>query len=505
MPGSAPVGWQAPKVDWEANDVVASSDMNRGEGNPAAIETGNRTIDPAEAPPGNVGTLRQLLDWIANRFAAHAGGGKLWHEAPDTTLASAKGHIDAAAPHSGHETPTGAQSKVDTHAGLTTAHSATSAATASRIAIRDAAGRTKVVDGAAADDAATKGQVDTHAALTSPHSATSAATADRIVLRDASGRAKVVAPSATDDIAQKAQVDAVQTDLNGKMNAATGHKHTGAAGDAPKIPCTSLTGVQAGQTIEPIVPLSGFTSTPFVLAQDMIAQKPIAPTSVSSTQIDFSNATLPAGSSMIRSSFASPSAQPAGLAWDGTYLWNADSAADKIFKLSTLGAIQSSFASPNTEPVGLAWDGTYLWNAAELVHKIFKLSTAGVIQSSFASPGTMPRGLTWDGTYLWNIDGGDDKIFKLSTAGVIQSSFAISGGSWGLAWDSTYLWCTGFDVVDKIFKLSTLGAIQSSFASPDTTPTGLEYVYPYVWNADDVNKIFELYVTPAVRYVAMQV
>jgi hypothetical protein len=50
--------------------------------------------------------------------------------------------------------------------------------------------------------------VDAHAALTSPHGSTSAATPSRLVLRDAAGRAKVSAPAAADDIATKGTVDA---------------------------------------------------------------------------------------------------------------------------------------------------------------------------------------------------------------------------------------------------------------------------------------------------------
>lgn len=45
-----------------------------------------------------------------------------------------------------------------------------------------------------------------HANLTAPHSATSAATASRLLVRDASGRAKVVAPAVGTDIALKSTV-----------------------------------------------------------------------------------------------------------------------------------------------------------------------------------------------------------------------------------------------------------------------------------------------------------
>ncbi len=87
----------------------------------------------------------------------------------------------------------------------------TSAATASTVMERDASGRTKTADPAADTDVDTQGarntSIGTHNAVTNPHSATSAATADRIMLRDAAGRAKVAAPAASDDIARLDSVD----------------------------------------------------------------------------------------------------------------------------------------------------------------------------------------------------------------------------------------------------------------------------------------------------------
>ncbi|MBT9156976.1 MAG: hypothetical protein DDT37_01979 [Firmicutes bacterium] len=155
--------------------------------------------DQALAPPVSPsGTVRQLVSWLANRIRAITGAAGWW-DAPATTLAAANAHypattgvhgvgastvesvagaqskVDTHVPvttgihgvgTSTVESIAGAQSKVDAHAALTTAHSAVSAATASRIIIRDAAGRAQVVDGAVAADIATRGQVDTHAGLT---------------------------------------------------------------------------------------------------------------------------------------------------------------------------------------------------------------------------------------------------------------------------------------------------------------------------------------------------
>ena len=68
-------------------------------------------------------------------------------------------HIDAEAPHSGHETLAGAQVKVDTHANLTTVHGATAGVVTDRIIKRDANGRAKVVAPSESDDIAIKSTV----------------------------------------------------------------------------------------------------------------------------------------------------------------------------------------------------------------------------------------------------------------------------------------------------------------------------------------------------------
>ncbi len=153
-------------------------------------------------------------------------------------LRDASGRAQFASPSASSDAAT--KGYVDAHIDATTGvHGAVSTATANKIAIRDASGRMAVVDGSAAGDCATKGQLDAHAATTNAHSAVSTATASRIVLRDASGRAAFADPAAAGDAATKGYVD-------GKFDPTTGHKHTGAAGDAPKIPMTSLADTAAG-------------------------------------------------------------------------------------------------------------------------------------------------------------------------------------------------------------------------------------------------------------------
>ena len=75
---------------------------------------------------------------------------------------------------------TNVEDELDSHAGATTGIHGVGAST-----VESASGA--------------QSKVDTHAALTAPHSATDAATASRLVLRDASARAKFAAPAAAGD------------------------------------------------------------------------------------------------------------------------------------------------------------------------------------------------------------------------------------------------------------------------------------------------------------------
>ncbi|MDZ7260608.1 MAG: dockerin type I domain-containing protein [candidate division KSB1 bacterium] len=193
------------------------------------------------------------------------------------------------------------------------------------------------------------------------------------------------------------------------------------------------------------------------------------------------------------SSFTTPATSPAGLTWDGSYLWHSDYGTDKIYKLTTTGSVVSSFSAPDGSPDDLAWDGSYLWNADWSTDRIYKLTTSGSTVSSFTTPGAGPDGLTWDGSYLWNSDFGTLKIYKLTTTGTQVSSFSAPGpGPGGLAWDGTNLWHADWGTT-IIYKLNPAGNLLDYFLSPGTSPDGLAWDGSYLWCADDAdNKIYRL-------------
>lgn len=98
---TAPSGFTAPKTNWQPPDPVGVADFNRIEKNAAAIETGDRTLDQAQVPNSNLGSLRQILSWLANRIKVITGEVN-WYDAPAVTLEQAHAHHTASAPHAGH-------------------------------------------------------------------------------------------------------------------------------------------------------------------------------------------------------------------------------------------------------------------------------------------------------------------------------------------------------------------------------------------------------------------
>ena len=67
------------------------------------------------------------------------------------------------------------------------------------------------------------------------------------------------------------------------------------------------------------------------------------------------------------------SASPRGLTWDGSSLWLVDED-DFVYELSTTGVLLSSFAAPDTGPAGITFDGTNFWHADTDTNDIYQLA-----------------------------------------------------------------------------------------------------------------------------------
>ena len=75
-------------------------------------------------------------------------------------------------------------------------------------------------------------------------------------------------------------------------------------------------------------------------------------------------------------------------------------------------SVLSSFASPSTNPSGLAFDGTNLISCDTDSDRIYVHNgVSSTILYSFASPSANPNGLTFDGIHLISCDSATDMIY----------------------------------------------------------------------------------------------
>jgi DNA-binding beta-propeller fold protein YncE len=116
--------------------------------------------------------------------------------------------------------------------------------------------------------------------------------------------------------------------------------------------------------------------------------------------------------------FAAPDSAMRDLAYDGEFLWAANSGdgnssfGPMIYKLDAdSGTVIESFPGVIGYPCGLAWDGQYLWHSVYLSGTIYQLDPATMlINASFPAPTQMTFGLAWDGTYLYAVRGNEPYI-----------------------------------------------------------------------------------------------
>jgi len=188
---------------------------------------------------------------------------------------------------------------------------------------------------------------------------------------------------------------------------------------------------------------------------------------------------------------ASPTANPRGIAFDGSDLWMIDYQTPKrLLRLDLHTAVTlGSLPWAGTAPTGLAWDGARLWIADTVSDTIYTVEVAtGARTPRFRTPGTAsanpnPSGLAWDGEALWVADSSRDRLYRVSAAtGDSLFSFAVptEGASnpnpWGLAWDGSTLWLSDVasDLIHQIDPLS--GSTLSQIPAPAGSAYGLAHL-----------------------------
>lgn len=90
-----PQGWIDPVTNWTVRRSISYRDLNRIEGNEAAIETGARTVSTF-APLSDTGTLREFLDRFVYKFIGIMGT-PTWYQQPPISLREFNDHVNSAA------------------------------------------------------------------------------------------------------------------------------------------------------------------------------------------------------------------------------------------------------------------------------------------------------------------------------------------------------------------------------------------------------------------------
>jgi sugar lactone lactonase YvrE len=165
-------------------------------------------------------------------------------------------------------------------------------------------------------------------------------------------------------------------------------------------------------------------------------------------------------------SIASPAYYPMGLAFDGKYLWNSDSKGlipqgdeyhrGKIYKIDpSNGNILQTLEAPTPSPAGLTWDGRYLWCVDNLHRRLIQFDPEdGTTLREFPSPSSGPTGLTFDGRYLWVSDRLSNQLYRVdpSDGNVILITDAPGPYARDLCWDGKNLWNVDFET-KSLYKL----------------------------------------------------
>lgn len=200
--------------------------------------------------------------------------------------------------------------------------------------------------------------------------------------------------------------------------------------------------------------------------------------------------------------FAAPGPAPAGLAWDGEDLWNADFRAGRIYRLEPqTGRLVDSLLCPGVVS-GLTWDGTSLWVSImdEGWLRCINPATHDIDRNVEVEEAGRLAGLTWDGEALWAVSQRHGRLLAVDreTGDVMQTlEVPVAGG--GLAYREGRLWLGAplgmrfnpetFDFEwagQRAFQLLAIEAASGRTAQRldvDFLPMGLAWVGSELWLA----------------------
>jgi hypothetical protein len=145
----------------------------------------------------------------------------------------------------------------------------------------------------------------------------------------------------------------------------------------------------------------------------------------------------------ILNTYPTPGLGPAGLAWDGRWLWNADYNSGHIFRIDPqTGVALGSLVCPGNLS-GLAWDGHSLWQSLHDGGCLRRINpeTNDFDQTIMVEDQDWLSGVAWDGRFLWAASQQRGRLLLLdSESGVVLRTLPAPIASGGLAYHDGSLW-----------------------------------------------------------------
>ncbi len=128
--------------------------------------------------------------------------------------------------------------------------------------------------------------------------------------------------------------------------------------------------------------------------------------------------------------------------------------------------------APGGGPAGLAWDGATLWNADTRDGRIYSIDpVGGAAGRSLYCPGNL-SGLTWDGRALWQSLFDQEMIRGINPAtNDFDQAIILTGQGWlsGVAWDGNSLWT----VAQQHGRLLSIDLAANETRPPLPAPTAM--------------------------------
>jgi len=195
-------------------------------------------------------------------------------------------------------------------------------------------------------------------------------------------------------------------------------------------------------------------------------------------------------SNIISNSFSSPGSEPRGLDWDGTNLWNIDSATDRIYKMNLAGGILASYyiGDLDNSPWGVSVGQGYIWFSGDENDRTYKLNLIdGILDSYFDDAlirkySSYPSEVSYNRGILWHMN---DLLIDVDN-GYYNSSLVNGNSFYAIVNSTPYTSSAGVGVAGTCPNCKIMAVKSLDSEGKGTTQSIASAIYYAVNNNADI-------------------